>query len=178
MGYSVEWKILNALDFGLPQRRERIFIVAMRDGQMVEWPSKKMPIASLEQILEEAPDKRHFVSDRIRRSRQASHKAAVQPSIWHENKSGNISSHSFSCALRAGASYNYLLVNGERRLTPREQFRLQGFPDSYELPDTDTIARRLSGNAVPVPMAQAVLEKAITQQQAGQNDLRKSAFAG
>ena len=42
------------------------------------------------------------------------------PSIWHENKSGNISSYPYSCALRAVDSYNYLLVNGERRLTPRE----------------------------------------------------------
>jgi hypothetical protein len=40
--------------------------------------------------------------------------------FWHENKSGNIGVHDYSCALRASASHNYLLVNGKRRLTPRE----------------------------------------------------------
>jgi len=37
-------------------------------------------------------------------------------------------------------------------------FRLQGFPDSFVLPKTDAAARRLSGNAVPVPMVRAVIE--------------------
>lgn len=45
------------------------------------------------------------------------HTPKTTPSIWNENKSGNVSSYPYSCALRAGASYNYLLVNGERRLT-------------------------------------------------------------
>ena len=52
-------------------------------------------------------------------------------------KSGNISSYPYSCALRAGASYNYLLVDGERRLTPREMLRLQGFPDEFKIAVSD-----------------------------------------
>src|SRR6218665_1224330 len=57
----------------------------------------------------------------------------IMRSLCHKNKAGHICSYPYSCALRAGASYNYLLVNGERRLTPREMFRLQGFPDSYKI---------------------------------------------
>ena len=70
-----------------------------------------------------------------------------------------MSSHRFSCALRAGASYNYLLVNGERRLTPREMLRLQGFPEWFDLPGTYQQVRKQTGNAVPVPMVRAVLEE-------------------
>ena len=115
----------------------------------------------LRDILEKTPDPKHFVSGKIKRSRLAAHKPKVTPSIWHENKSGNISSHAFSCALRAGASYNYLLVNGERRLTPREMLRLQGFPDSYEIVCNDSQTRKQAGNSVPVPMIQAVLESLL-----------------
>ena len=90
------------------------------------------------------------------------HTANVTPSIWHENKSGNISSYPYSCALRAGASYNYLLVNGERRLTPREMLRLQGFPDDFKIVVSDCQTRKQAGNAIPVDMVAAVIERFLT----------------
>ena len=162
LGYDVDWRVLNALDYGLPQKRERVFVAAIQGGlEGFEWPKPVTTRKSLAEILEETPDKRHFVSERIRRARHAIHKSEHKPSIWHENKGGNIASHPFSCALRAGASYNYLLVNGERRLTPREMFRLQGFPDSYILPESDAQARRQAGNAVSVPVVQSIIKSLV-----------------
>lgn len=158
LGYFVDWRILNALDLGLPQKRERVLIVGTRKRfEEFPWPVKKSRMRPLNDILEKVPDPRHFVSDRIRISRHESHKSDYKPAIWHENKGGNISSHPFSCALRAGASYNYLLVDGERRLTPREMFRLQGFPERFKIACNDTQARRQAGNAVPVPMAKVAM---------------------
>ena len=160
LGYSVASKVLNALDFGLPQKRERVFIVAIdRPLDTFRWPEGGVEMKPLSAVLEDKPHPRHYVSARIRRARKQAHTAKETPAIWHENKGGNVSSHPFSCALRAGASHNYLLVDGERRLTPRELFRLQGFPEDFELPDTDAAARRLTGNAVPVPLAQAVIKQ-------------------
>jgi DNA (cytosine-5)-methyltransferase 1 len=112
----------------------------------------------LSEILDPNPDAKHRVSQRILEKRRASHTAEFSPAIWHENKAGNISSHPWSCALRAGASHNYLLVDGERRPTPRELLRLQGFPDSYSFVN-DAQTRKQAGNAVPVPLVQAVVEK-------------------
>lgn len=161
LGYFVEYKILNALDFGLPHKRERILIAGFKSKAAFIWPDKKIKPRPLTDLLESKVDKRYYVSERIRLSRKAAHKSAIEPSIWHENKAGNISSHPFSCALRAGASYNYLLVNGERRLTSREMLRLQGFPDSFKLVCADSQIRKQAGNAVPVPMIQAVLERIL-----------------
>jgi DNA (cytosine-5)-methyltransferase 1 len=156
IGYMVDWRILNALDFGLPQKRERVIIVAtLLKFDAFPWPTGKVPIIPLADILEKKPDPKHFVSERIRVKRHAAHTPQITPSIWHENKAGHISSYPWSCALRAGASYNYLLVNGERRLTPRELLRLQGFPDSFEIIANDSQARKQAGNAVPVPLAEA-----------------------
>ena len=162
LGYIVGFHILNALNFGLPQKRERVLIVGFRGGvNGFEFPKEKLPMKPLSKILEKTPPERFYVSDRIRRARLAAHKAKVKPAIWHENKAGNIGSHPFSCALRAGASHNYLLVDGKRRLTPREMLRLQGFPDSFEIVGTDSQIRKQAGNSVPVPMVRAVLERVL-----------------
>ncbi|MDD2550547.1 MAG: DNA cytosine methyltransferase, partial [Bacteroidales bacterium] len=53
------------------------------------------------------------------------------------------------------------LVNGERRLTPREMFRLQGFPDWYKIVVSDAQAKKQAGNAVPVSMIKAVAQKLL-----------------
>ena len=164
VGYGCKWTVLNALDFGLPQKRERTIIVGFADAQALErfeWPTEQARRQPLESVLEHNPDKKHFVSPRIRRKRKRAHKSEFQPSIWHENKGGNVSSHPYSCALRAGASHNYLLVDGIRRLTPREQLRLQGFPEQFEVIGNDSQIRRQVGNAVPVPMIRAVVKEVL-----------------
>lgn len=162
MGYSVDSRILNALDFGLSQKRERVIIVAtLPTFDTFPWPTEKIPMTPLANILEKDPDPKCFVSERIRAKRHATHKAKISPSIWHENKGGHISSYPYSCALRAGASYNYLLVDGERRLTPRELLRLQGFPDSFKITCTDSQTRKQAGNAVPVPLVESAIKGVV-----------------
>jgi DNA (cytosine-5)-methyltransferase 1 len=165
LGYWVDFRILNALDFGLPQKRERILIVGFLDNAHLRfsWPtSATTPRLPLESILEDddSVETSYFASTKIRRSRKSAVRGKRLPSgrsIWHENKSGNISALPYSCALRAGASYNYLLVDGIRRLTMREMLRLQGFPDSYKIVCGYSATRKQAGNSVPVPMIQAVL---------------------
>lgn len=161
LGYHVQYAVLNALDYGLPQKRERVIIVGHREPIMFSYPSPVRPFKPLSEILEKKIDKKHVASDYIKEKRKESHKSAYKLSIWHENKAGNICSYPYSCALRAGASYNYLLVNGERRLTPREMFRLQGFPDTYQIINNDTQARKQAGNAVPVNLVKAVILKLL-----------------
>ena len=63
--------------------------------------------------------------------------------------------------MRAGASYNYLLVNGKRRLTSRELLRLQGFPETFKIVVSYQAMRRLTGNSVAVPVIEAVAGKMI-----------------
>ena len=163
LGYSTDHRVLNALDFGLPQKRERTFIVGARGAAVFDWSLGTAPMQALSDILEpdsDVPDT-FWASDYIRAKRRDAHTPETTPSIWHENKAGNIASHPYSCALRANASYNYLLVNGERRLTPREMLRLQGFPDAYKIVCTDAQTRIQAGNSLPIPAAQAVVDMAL-----------------
>ena len=165
LGYSTEYKVLNALNFGLPQKRERIFIVGWLDRLNFNWSFPTIRRKSLSQILEDSVSDFYFASESIQNKRHEAVKNKViseqYPTIWHENKSGNVSSYDYSCALRAGASYNYLLVNGKRRLTEREMLRLQGFPENFVITHSYAAIRRFVGNSLPIPVAQAVITRLL-----------------
>lgn len=158
LGYWTDYAILNALHYGLPQKRERVFIVGFNREIPFVWPARVPSYKPLPEILEKDIDPKYMASEYIRKRRWARHTPKVLPSVWHENKAGNVCSYPYSCALRAGASHNYLLVNGERRLTPREMLRLQGFPESFKIMVPDWQVRKQAGNAVPVNVVRAVLE--------------------
>jgi DNA (cytosine-5)-methyltransferase 1 len=165
LGYHFKWKVLNALDFGLPQKRERVIIVGFRDKGLVDefdFNFRRVPY-DLAQILENDSDvdESLFASEMIynKRIESTKGKQVFYPSIWHENKSGNISVLDYACALRTGASYNYLLVNGRRRPSSRELLRLQGFPDTYKIAVSHGEIRRQTGNSVAVPMIREIAKK-------------------
>ena len=165
LGYYVKWKVLNALDFGVPQKRERVIIVGFLDKKKTDLFSfdfEKKPY-SLSDILQrdDEVDESLFVSDRILQKRKDStkDKNVFYPSIWHENKAGNISFLDYACALRTGASYNYLLVNGYRRPSSRELLRLQGFPEDFRIVVSHQEIRRQTGNSVAVPMMTEVAKR-------------------
>ena len=165
LGYTVYFKVLNTLDFGLPQKRERIYIVGFSDNIPFYFPEPINKYRSLSELLENDQDVEpsYFLSDVLKQKRLAAlKKAPPTPSIWHENIGGNISALPYSCALRAGGSYNYLVVNGVRRLTGREMLRLQGFPDDFEINIPYSQVRKVAGNSVSVPVIEAIAENMLT----------------
>ena len=164
LGYHTHTTVLNALDFGLPQKRERTYIVGFRENVPFEFPLPSGITPDLESVLEPESevDDKHLASDHIIRKRRERLKCdPFFPSIWHENKSGNVSVLPHSCALRRGASHNYLLVNGRRRPTSRELLRLQGFPDDYRIVVSHAELRKQTGNSVPVAVVRAIAQEMI-----------------
>lgn len=164
LGYTVYSKVLNALDYGCPQKRERIIIVGFRDPLFFSFPEPSARRVHIREILEENVDEKYFVKESIRDSRLMRLKDPnyPKPYISHENKAGTITPHPFSCALRAGASANYILVNDERRPTEREMLRIQGFPDSFKIVVPYGKIKHQCGNSVAVPVIKAVAEKMVS----------------
>ncbi|MGI8787208.1 MAG: DNA cytosine methyltransferase [Pyrinomonadaceae bacterium] len=164
LGYQTYYKVLNALDFGLPQKRERVFIVGFREPKHFVWQLNKTPMKPLREFLETEIAPNYFASEQIKQNRLKSVESKIIKdglTIWHENKGGNISPLPYSCALRSGASYNYLLVNGERRLTEREMLRLQGFSEDYKIVVGYQAMRKLAGNTVAIPCVEEVLRSVL-----------------
>lgn len=166
LGYHVYAKVLNALDFGVPQKRERIFIVGFLDDVPFEFPTP-VPLESrktLSDILETCVAQKYYVRDSIRIARleRLKDKTFPKPYISHENMAGSVTPHPYSSALRAGASANYILVNDERRPTEREMLRIQGFPDSYKIVLPYSKVKKQCGNSVAVPVVKAVANSMLT----------------
>lgn len=165
LGYYIHFKVLNGLDFGVPHKRERIMIVGFMENYPFKFPERgDGPFFKLEDVLEpdDQVDKKHFISKKVKAQlKEKGIKVSYRPSVWHQNKSGNIGVHPYSCALRANASYNYLLVNGERRLTPREMLRLQGFPDDFKIVVSNSEVRKQCGNSVVIPKIHAVAKAMV-----------------
>lgn len=165
LGYFVKWRVLNALDFGLPQKRERVLIVGFLDERQYfafdfDFPKVKYDLVSVLEADAQV-DPSLFASEQIRQKRKEAvqGKRVFYPSVWHENKGGNVSVLDYACALRNGASYNYLLVNGVRRPSSRELLRFQGFPESYKVAVPHAQVRRQTGNSVAIPVIRAVAKR-------------------
>lgn len=166
LGYFVHAQVLNALDYGVPQKRERVIIVGFSEDVPFEFPA---PVPAFERktlsdILEKDVPQKYYVRDAIRQSRleRLKDKNFPKPYISHENISGSITPHPYSSALRAGASANYLLVNDERRPTEREMLRIQGFPDTYRIVVSYSQMKKQCGNSVAVPVIGAVAEQMLS----------------
>lgn len=165
LGYHVYSKVLNALDYGVPQKRERIIIVGFLDDVNFSFPH---PVdiserKKLSDILERKVDAKYYVRDEIRSSRieRLKDKNYPKPYISHENMAGSVTPHPYCSALRAGASANYILINDERRPTERELLRIQGFPDSYKIVVPYGKIKKQTGNSVAVPVIKAVANEML-----------------
>ncbi len=165
LGYSVYAKVMNALDYGVPQKRERIIIVGFIDNVFFSFP-EPVPTwqrKTLKDILEQNVDEKYYVRDKIRESRLMRLKDPnyPKPYISHENMAGSITPHPYSSCLRAGASSNYILINDERRPTEREMLRLQGFPEDFKIVVSYGQIKHQCGNSVAVPVIEAVARQML-----------------
>ena len=155
IGYFVHHKVLNGLDFGVPQKRERTIIVGFTANFPFEFPVKGAETKALVDILQPEceVDKKHLLSDYFRtkllRNLKLQGKViGCRPVEVHENKSGNLGIHPHSTALRANGSYNYITLNAERRFTSRELLRLQGFPENFKIVVSNSQLRKQVGNSI------------------------------
>jgi DNA (cytosine-5)-methyltransferase 1 len=167
-GYTVHHRVFNALEWGLPQKRERVFIVGLRGKAGFGWPHYKSYFVrrSLSDIIE--PEADLDASLRLSPGAVVRHAAAIAesglplPVMTHENFAKRVSVSPHSMALRAQASRSYLSVNGVRKLSAREMLRLQGFPDDYKIVVPYSGVRRLAGNSLPVPIATQIAKHIIS----------------
>ena len=177
-------QIINAKDFGVPQHRERIYIVGFRKDQGVfnfEYPEplkKKIKFADIKE--KNVPATKYFLSTQYVQT-------LINHKQRHENKGNGfgyaiIPDEGIANAIVVGGMgrernlvYDHRITDftptthikgtvnreGIRKMTPREWARLQGFPDEYVIPVADASAYKQFGNSVAVPAIQATANKIL-----------------
>jgi len=164
MGYTVSEKIENVSEFGIPQKRERIFIVAVKKGEYkkFEFPTpthgpnspENKPYVVLDDVIDSLvpPDEKYYFSERavegVKRAKDNMERALDQDL---SDRCLTITSHLAKVSLNSRDPV--LLVNEEeelyRRFTHREAARIQSFPESFKFAGSEYDAYRQIGNAVP-----------------------------
>ena len=181
-GYHIHYKLLNASEFGVPQKRERVFIVGFRDFD--DYFNFKFPQPNtlngskivLKQVIDKKADtdEKWFFSQRavdgMLRVREKMNKGRVQDL---DQPCNTISSHLAKVSLNG--TDPVLMVNERyRRFTPREASNIQSFPQSFKLDSvSENRQYKAIGNAVPPVLMWNVVNALVKSLNLSQNNEQK-----
>lgn len=166
LGYSFHYKVINAKAL-VPQNRERIFMVGFKDRSIgFEFPEIPDNKPKFKDILQPSVDKKYTLTDHLWKYLQNYAKKHRAKGNGFGFGLANPEGHSRTLSARYFKDGSEILIaqhgRNPRRLTPRECARLQGFPDSFIIPVSDTAAYRQFGNAVVVPLIE-ILAKSVVR---------------
>ena len=171
-GYKVFYEILKARDFGIPQNRERIYIVGFLDHSInFEFPKPTNLPTRVGDILDDVVDEKYTISDKL----WSGHKRRKELNKLNGKGFGyglfnKDSAYTNTISARYYKDGSEILIEQEnknpRKLIPREAARLQGFPEEYVIPVSDAQAYKQFGNSVAVPVIKAIateIKKALNK---------------
>ena len=136
LGYSFFYKVVKASDYGVPQHRPRLFMVGFKDKSIdFEFPEPVKLTMTMDDVFD----------------------GKVNKTVGYTLRVGGRGS-----GLADRRNWDTYLVDGEvRRLSSKEGLRMQGFPDTFEFPVSETQAMKQLGNSVAVPAIQATANEII-----------------
>jgi len=172
--YHIRYKVLDTSEItGIPQHRERIYIVCIKSKEIydqfsLDFENKvKLPIS---QMLEATVDKKYYYTDKSSTWDLVSKDVVKKNTVYQyrrvyvrENKNGNCPT--LTANMGTGGHNVPLILDdtGIRKLTPRECFNFQGFPQTYKLPAiSDANLYKLAGNAVSVPVVELIANRLLS----------------
>ena len=167
IGYDIFAKVLNASDFGLPQNRERVFIVCLNREKVksrnFEFPAPPRTKTRVGDILQRRVNKKYVISDKLwsgHKRRLKNHQANGNGFGYRIFTSESTKTSTISARYYKDGSEILIATSGNpRKITPREAARLQGFPETFQIPVSDTQAYKQFGNSVAINVATALAEE-------------------
>lgn len=175
IGYDIKYKVLNAVNFGVPQERRRIFIVGTLGENNFEYPQEINKIVTVKDAIDDLPKLENGETSEITNHTAMKHSAQMLEKMSYVSDGGNRNDIPENLRPKSGDSRKYIrydskkpsfCVTGDMRkifhysqnraLTCRELARLQTFPDSFVfLGNTGKVQQQI-GNAVPVLLASKI----------------------
>jgi DNA (cytosine-5)-methyltransferase 1 len=164
--------VLKSIDFGVPQNRQRIYIVLWRDGSLdnFEYPKPSGKLIRVGDVLEANPDPKYTISDRLwngHKRRKIDNK--INGKGFGFGLVNSDSPYTNTISARYYKDGSEILIEQKnlnpRKLTPREAARIQGFPEEFIPSFSNVNAYKQFGNSVSVPVieniAYAIKDKII-----------------
>lgn len=175
IGYDIKYKVLNAVNYGVPQERRRIFIVGTLGENNFEYPQEINKIVTVKDAIDDLPKLENGEISEIPNHTAMKHSAQMLEKMSYVSDGGNRNDIPESLRPKSGDSRKYIRYNSKkpsfcvtgdmrkifhysqnRALTCRELARLQTFPDSFVfLGNTGKVQQQI-GNAVPVLLANKI----------------------
>ena len=186
-GYKVDFRLIKAVEFGIPQKRERVIIVGIRDDidKMFSYP---MPLLGeddyvpLSRVIDKhaIEEKKYYFSERAVQGMKNA-KKNMKRGLWQDLSKPCLTITSHLSKTSINSRDPVLLVDSNRelyrRFTPREAARIQSFPDDFIFPVSDSFAYKQIGNAVPPVMMWHImdsLQKMIETNHSSKNQISSS----
>ena len=162
-GYNINWRILNSLDFGVPQHRRRIYIVGIKKTYKKKFDFRKLSLSTpskLSSILDKKVDNRFFATkeflkkDKVKK-RISNYKKEYAPCITKTIARNGSSSEYIGQVAAVNKAIGQL-----RKPTPRECARLHGFSESFIIPDEISITKQYEqfANTMTIPIIKEIIK--------------------
>ena len=186
LGYKSTWSVLNAKDYGIPQNRERVFVVSKFDGEDYEFPEKEKDMIPLEDMLEDNVEERYYLSkERLTKlkandiNNRISDVNKLQIGLFDDTSSENFVKNrrdlgykDVMCTLKTVPRCSIYKSTDfrVRKLTPRECWRLMGFDDedfnkAQATGLSNTQLYKQAGNSVVVNVIERIFDNLLKDYQ-------------
>jgi len=174
--YHIYYKVINSKNLNVPQNRERVFIVGIKDDKdnVFQFPKDEPLTKKLKDVLEKQVDKKYFLSEKSIKTMLINNikpdteicGSAIDANYF---KGFGVRGQKGRCTINVIGNTHPLSTNkGEgikiksndiRRLTPRECFRLMDFPETFTWSCSDSQAYKQAGNSIVVKCLEKIIEK-------------------
>lgn len=170
LGYKIKYKVLNTCLYSqIPQNRERVYIVCFKNSEDCDkfaFPQQETKTLKITELLEKNVDKKYYYNNtkyyNILKQDITKKDTVYQWRRHYVRENKNKLCPTLTANMGMGGHNVPLVLDDDiRKLTPRECFRFQGFPDSFVLPSnlSDATLYKQIGNSVSVPVIEKIAKE-------------------
>ena len=170
--YHIYYKVINSKNLNVPQNRERVFIIGIKDNKdnVFQFPKDEPLTKKFKDVLEKEVDKKHYISlkkdEKIINLKSGNVEKILKGGRWDKMKEQNRRIYNKNLAAstihtcQGGNTHPKIIINNTiRRLTPRECFRLMDFPETFTWSCSDSQAYKQAGNSIVVKCLEKIIAK-------------------
>lgn len=173
LNYDVHYKVINSKDFGVPQNRERIYIIGFKQNRDFKFPESKIE-KKLMEVLSENEDKNtlseilnYNIDVHLNAHKKYSDIKDLEYLLAYEVRKSRSTfrfdnlSPTLTAKMGTGGNNVPVLVNQRRKLTTDECLRIQGYPKRFKIKPNNSQSYKQIGNSVSVPVIKALAKEIV-----------------